>query len=144
MAKYELKTKKNKESVSAFLNAVSDPEKKRGAKKILALMKEVTAEKPVMWGDSMVGFGLYHYKYKSGQEGDWFIVGFSPRKQNLTIYLMPGYQDFGPLLKKLGPHKLGKGCLYIKHLDDIHLPTLKKMVRDAYKKLAKKPKKSKK
>lgn len=135
MAKYKLKTKENKASVSAFLNSIKDERKRKDSKKILALMKEVTGEKPKMWGSSIIGFGSYHYKYKSGQEGDWMITGFSPRKQNLTIYIMPGYQfpKYKALLKELGPHSLGKSCLYIKHLDDIHLPTLKKLVARGYK-----------
>ncbi len=95
-------------------------------------MIEVTGEKPAMWGTSIVGFGDYHYKYESGREGDFFITGFSPRKQNLTIYIMPGYRDYGSLMKKLGPHKLGRSCLYIRHLDDIHIPTLKKLIARGY------------
>ncbi|PJE64305.1 MAG: hypothetical protein COU90_02540 [Candidatus Ryanbacteria bacterium CG10_big_fil_rev_8_21_14_0_10_43_42] len=141
MAKAELKTKKTKQSVIAFLNTIKDLEKKKDAKKILALMKEITGERPQMWGDSMVGFGDYHYTYASGREGDWFLVGFSPRKQNLTIYIMPGYKDYGPLMKKLGPHALGKSCLYIKRLDDMHIPTLKKLIKTGYQDMKKKYKK---
>ncbi len=133
MAKANLKTKKNKRSVSVFLNSIQDSERKKDAKRTLALMIEVTGEKPAMWGTSIVGFGDYHYKYESGREGDFFITGFSPRKQNLTIYVMPGYRDYGSLMKKLGPHKLGRSCLYIRHLDDIHIPTLKKLVARGYK-----------
>ncbi|MAZ40752.1 hypothetical protein CL654_01370 [bacterium] len=133
--KVELKTKKNKASVSGFLNKIKDPEKKKDAKKIVSIMKEVTKEKPTMWGSSIVGFGNYHFKYASGREGDWMITGFSPRSQNLTVYIMPGYSfpEYKALLKKLGPHKLGKSCLYIKRLDDIHIPTLKKLIARGYK-----------
>lgn len=140
MAKYEPKTKKNNQSVTAFLNAIEDPQKRKDAKTILKLMKEVTKEKPVMWGDSIVGFGTYHYKYASGQEGDWMITAFSPRKQNLTIYIMPGYNfpGYQDLLDKLGPHKTGKSCLYIKRLEDIHLPTLKKLIKRGYTDMKKK------
>jgi len=139
MPKTKLKTKKNKKSVATFLNSISDVEMKKDAKKVLALMKDVTEEKPTMWGTSIVGFGNYHYKYNSGREGDWFITGFSPRKENLTIYIMPGYTfpKYKALLKKLGPHKLGKSCLYIKELDNIHLPSLKKLITAGYKDLKK-------
>jgi len=138
MTKTKLKTRKSNRNVGSFLNSIKDLQSKRDAKKVLALMKEVTKEKPTMWGNSIVGFGDYHYKYKSGREGDWFIVGFSPRKQDLTIYIMPGYQDYGILMKKLGPHKLGKSCLYIKDLDDIHIPTLKKLIAKGYRDMKKK------
>jgi hypothetical protein len=84
-----------------------------------------------MWGSSIVGFGDYHYKYASGREGDWFVMGFSPRKQDLTLYLMSGVERHQKLLEGLGKHKIGKGCLYLKSLDDIHLPTLKRVLREA-------------
>ena len=132
-----MKTTKNKASVNEFIDSVDDPIRKRDAKTVLALMKEITGKRPTMWGTSIVGFDEYHYKYDSGREGDFFKVGFSPRKQNLTIYIMPGYQDFGALLKKLGPYKTGKSCLYIKNLDDIHLPTLKKIITKGYKDMQK-------
>jgi hypothetical protein len=133
MAKAELKTRKNTKSVAAFLDAIADEQKRQDAKKVLTLMEDITKQKPMMWGSSMVGFDSYHYKYDSGREGDLFMVGFSPRKQNLTIYIMPGYKNFGPIMKKLGPHSLGKSCLYIKRLSDIHLPTLKKIITMGYK-----------
>jgi hypothetical protein len=87
-----------------------------------------------MWGSSIVGFGSYHYKSeRSSQEGDWPLTGFSPRKQNLTIYIMPGFKDYGPLLKKLGKHTVSDGsCIYIKHLSDIHLPTLKTIIKKSF------------
>ena len=140
MSKTELKTKKNRASVSAFLGSVKDPQRKKDAKTVLSLMKEVTKEKPTMWGSSIVGFGGYHYKYASGREGDWMITGFSPRKQDLTIYIMLGYAlpEYKSLLKNLGPHKLGKSCLYIKRLDDIHIPTLKKLIARGYRDMKKK------
>jgi len=137
MAKSELKTKKTKRSVTDFLNNISDSQRKKDSKIVLNLMKEVTGKKPVMWGSSIVGFGDYHYKYSSGREGDYFMVGLSPRKENLTIYIMPGYQDYGAMLKKLGPHKLGKSCLYIKKLEDVHLPTLRKIIARGYKDMEK-------
>ena len=133
MATKKMKTTKNKRSVSAFLNSIADPGQKRDAKAVLALMKEVTGKKPAMWGTSIVGFDVYRYRRRDGSEHEFFMTGFSPRKQNLTLYIMPGYKDYGPLMKKLGPHKLGKSCLYIKDIDDIHLPTLKKLVTKGYK-----------
>lgn len=136
----ELKTKKNKASVSVFLNSIKDPERKKDSKTTLKIMKEATGEKPTMWGSAIVGFGTYHYTYASGREGDWMITGFSPRKQNLTIYIMPGYSfpEYKKLLKDLGPHTLGKSCLYIKRLSDIHLPTLKKIIKRGYTDMKKK------
>lgn len=127
----KLKTKKNKKSVASFIQAVPDPERRKDAKELLQLMKEVTGEAPAMWGTSIIGFGTYHYKSeRSQQEGDWPLTGFSPRKAALSVYIMPGYRDYGALLKKLGPHKMGRSCLYIKRLSDIHKPTLKKIVAE--------------
>ena len=124
----ELKTKPTNVSVEKFLNDIPDPVKREDCKTVAALMTEITGHKPKMWGPSIVGFGTYHYKYASGQEGDWPVVGFSPRKQNLTLYVM-GSLDEDELLKKLGKHKTAKSCLYIKRLSDVHLPTLKKLIR---------------
>jgi hypothetical protein len=126
MTKNDMKTQKNTGSVSTFLNSINDSVRKRDAKTVLKIMKELTGNKPTMWGDSIVGFGSYSYTRSTGKEYEWFQVGFSPRKNALTLYIMPGYQDFGDLLEKLGPHKHGKSCLYIKDLNDINLPTLKK------------------
>ena len=135
MAKAELKTQRNSSSVKAFLDGVSDERKRKDAKAVSVLMQEVTGEKPTMWGTSIVGFGTYHYKGASGREGDWMLTGFSPRKDSLTLYLMAGFQEQGELLAKLGKHKTSMGCLYLKSLDDVHLPTLKKLVRQSVKKL---------
>ncbi len=137
MAKYELKTKVNKASVAAFLNSVKDPEQRKDAKEIDKIMRQITGQKPKMWGTSIVGYGTYTYHYASGQSGDWMRTGFSPRKQALTIYIMPGYSMNMPLLKKLGPYKKGKSCLYIKRLSDIHLPTLKKIIIAGWKDMEK-------
>lgn len=128
-----LKTQKNKASVNDFLAQVPDERRKKDARAVSALMEEVTGEKPAMWGASIVGFGSYHYKYDSGQEGDWPLVGFSPRKDSLTLYIMPGFADYTELLGKLGKHKTGRSCLYIKSLDDVHLPTLKTIVKQSVK-----------
>ena len=132
MAKYELKTKKTNQGVSVFLNAIEDVQKRADAKVIDKLMREITGKKPELWGSSIVGYGTYHYKYASGREGDWMATGFSPRKANLTIYIIPGYKNMSLHLKKLGPHTTGVSCLYIKRLSDIHMPTLKKIVKEGY------------
>lgn len=120
----ELKTKKNDQSVEKFLNTVTDPDKREDCFEIMKLMQEVTQEEPKMWGDSIVGFGDYHYKYKSGREGDWFLIGFSPRKRNLTLYIMSGFTRYEEILGKLGKHKTGKSCLYINKLSDVNKETL--------------------
>ncbi len=94
-------------------------------------MKEITGEEPTLWGDSIVGFGRYHYTYESGREGDWFLTGFSPRKQNLTLYIMAGFDDYDDLMNKLGKYKTGKSCLYVKKLQDIDLPILKQLIKQS-------------
>lgn len=127
----ELKTVKNKESVSAFINEVDDRQKRKDAKDLLKIFKEVTGKRPSMWGDSIIGYGSYHYKSdRSKQEGDWPLTGFSPRKQNISIYIMPGFKNYQALLKKLGKHKISQGsCLYVKKLEDIDVDTLKKLIK---------------
>ncbi len=130
--KIELKTSANKDSVTNFINNIENPEKKKDAKTLLALMKKVTEHKPIMWGPSIVGFDSYEYKRKNGDVGTFFATGFSPRKNALTIYIMPGYQDYSSLTKKLGKHTLGKSCLYIKQLSDIDLAVLETLVRRGY------------
>jgi len=125
----ELKTKKTAASVKDFLNSVPDERKRKDSFAILKLMQAVTGAKPAMWGPSIVGFGSYHYKYASGREADWPLAGFSPRKQNLTLYIMAGFDGYGELLGKLGKYKTGKACLYINKLEDVDLPTLRELVR---------------
>ena len=124
----EAKTKPTKASVTAFLKKVPDAQKQKDAATLVALMEEATGHKPAMWGPSIVGFGTYHYKYESGREGDMPLIGFSPRKPSLVLYLMMGLADHTADLKKLGPHTIGKGCLYIKRLADVDLAVLKKIV----------------
>ena len=124
----ELKTKQTDESVTEFLNGVPDEKKRQDSFAILELMTEVTGAEPRMWGESIVGFGSYHYRYASGREGDWFVTGFSPRKQNLTLYIMAGFDNYEQLLQNLGKHKTGKSCLYIKRLEDVDLDTLRELV----------------
>jgi hypothetical protein len=125
----ELKTKPNQQSVVEFLNGIPDELKRKDCFTLLDLMKEITQAEPQMWGDAIVGFGNYHYHYASGREGDWFLTGFSPRKQNLTVYIISGFEQYDTLLRKLGKHTTSKSCLYIKRLDDINLPTLSELVR---------------
>ena len=131
----ELKTKQTNESVKDFLNKVPDEEPRADCFAIAKLMEEVTGEKPKMWGPSIVGFGSYHYKYASGREGDWPITGFSPRKKDLTLYIMMGFEKHRDLMEKLGKHSTSKSCLYIKRLADIHVPTLKKLIKVSIKDL---------
>jgi len=133
----ELKTKRNKGDVEAFLNEVQDERKRQDSFTILALMKEVTGKEPEMWGESIVGFGSYHYKYESGREGDWFVTGFSPRKQNLTLYIMSGFDDYDRLLGKLGKHTIGKACLYIKKMEEVDTDVLKELVEKSVKHMEK-------
>ncbi len=125
----ELKTKKTAASVSAFLRSVADPQQRQDALRVSRLMQEITGAPAKMWGTSIIGFGAYRCKYPSGRELDWFLTGFSPRKGKLTLYVMPGFDQYGPLLTRLGKHKTGKGCLYIKRLEDVDLPTLRELVR---------------
>lgn len=122
------KTRPTKKSVVQFLNAIPDPQKRKDAKTILRIMKDATGEKPVMWGPNIVGFGTFHYRYASGREGDFLLVGFSPRKQNLTLYIISGFKNYTALLKKLGPHKAGKSCLYLRRLRDIDIRVLKTLI----------------
>ena len=123
----ELKTKISDLSVEKFLQTVPDPDKRQDCFKILELMQEVTQEEPKMWGTSIVGFGAYHYKYKTGREGDWFLIGFSPRKKSLTLYIMAGFTQYDILLKDLGTYKTGKSCLYINKFSDVNTEILKEL-----------------
>lgn len=128
-----LKTQPTDASVTKFLAGIKDEQRRKDCLVVLGIMRDVTKSEPTMWGSSIVGFGSFHYKYASGREGDWFVIGFSPRKQDLTLYLMHGLGPHSELFKTLGKYKGGKACLYIKHLDDIHLPTLKKLIRESMK-----------
>ena len=124
----DLKTGKNDSNVIDFINGIEDEQKRRDCHEVMQIMKEVTGKEPEMWGNSIVGFGSYHYKYESGREGDWFLTGFSPRKQNLSLYIMAGFSQYESLLADLGKHKTGKSCLYIKRLQDVNLDILRKMI----------------
>lgn len=124
----EPKTKATDASVDAFLKTIKNEGVREDCRTISAIMEAVTKAKPTMWGTSIVGFGTYHYVYASGREGDWPLAAFSPRKANITIYLMAGFAQYEELLKKLGPHSHAVSCLYIKRLSDVHIPTLKKLI----------------
>lgn len=127
----ELKTRPNKASVEKFLDTIENEKKRKDSYRILELMKDITGEKPTMWGPSIIGFGTYHYKYPSGTEGNWMLTGFSPRKQALTLYIMSGFKKYDDLLSRLGNYKTGKSCLYIKKLEDIDEKVLKKMIKSS-------------
>ena len=132
MAKAQNKTVATESSVSAFLDSIEDKEKRNAAKKILNLMEKISGDRAKMWGPSIIGFGTYHYKYESGREGDFFKIGFSPRKQNLTLYIMPGFDRYEELMQKLGKYKTGKSCLYVKKLEDIDWSVLEELTSRAY------------
>lgn len=127
----ELKTKLNDASVEDFLNTVSDDQIRTDCFEIAKIMKQVTKAEPKMWGSSIVGFGSYHYKGASGREGDWMLVGFSPRKQNLTLYIMAGFDRYDELMNKLGKFSTGKSCLYIKKLADVDKKVLKELISES-------------
>lgn len=124
----ELKTKRNAGDVDAFLASVTDEGKRADSQSLRALMAEVTGDPGAMWGSAIVGFGSHSYRYASGRTGEWFAVGFSPRKQNLTLYIMDGFDGYEELLGKLGKHSIGKSCLHVKRLDDVDTDVLRKLV----------------
>jgi len=137
----ELKTKVNNASVKDFLNAIESEQVRKDCFEISKMMEGVTQAKPKMWGASIVGFGSYHYVGKSGREGDWMLTGFSPRKQNLTLYLMAGFDSEKKLLEKLGKYTTSLGCLYVRKLDDVDKKVLKQLVTASVKKLKSQDKK---
>jgi len=126
----EVKTKVNNASVEKFIGAVKDEDSRNDCLTLLDLMKKTTKEEPRMWGSSIVGFGTFHYKGKSGREGDWFVTGFSPRKQNMTVYFCLRFKHLAPQLKKLGKFKTSMGCLYFKKISDIDIKVLKEMLKE--------------
>ena len=125
----EPKTRPTKASVTRFLDGIDDEDRRRDCKTLVKMMKAVTGEAPTMWGPSIIGFGTRHLRYASGRELDWPILGFSPRKTDLTLYILSGFEKHGALMKKLGKHKTSKSCLYVKRLSDIDLPTLEQLMR---------------
>ncbi|MFT6871479.1 MAG: nucleoid DNA-binding protein [Roseivirga sp.] len=132
MAKAENKTKETEASVDTFLANIKDDQKKADCLVLKSMMARITDSPAKMWGASIVGFGTYHYKYDSGREGDFMKVGFSPRAQNVTVYIIAGFDRYEALMNKLGKHKTGKSCLYIKKLDDIDLDILEELVKESY------------
>lgn len=129
----ELKTLPNDASVTGFINKAADGQKREDAFTLLDIFTRITGEQPKMWGDSIIGFGQYHYKSeRSTQEGDWPLTGFSPRKQNLTVYIMNSFDDYTDILENLGKHKTSKSCLYINKLSDIDLSMLEKLIHKSY------------
>ena len=128
MAKNDLKTQRTRASAAAFLNAIEDPDRRRDCKAVAKLMKQIVGAKAEMWGASIVGFGSYRFRYANGRVGDWMLAGFAPRKNDLTLYIMAGFKGQEGLLKKLGKHKTGKACLYIKKLADVDLDVLAELI----------------
>jgi Domain of unknown function (DU1801) len=124
----EMKTTRNNASTSAFIGEITDPLKRKDCRELMKIMHRITNKRARMWGSSIVGYGSYHYKYESGREGDLMITGFSPRKQNLSIYFMQGFKKYKDLTEKLGKHKLGRSCLFIKKLDDVNRDILETLL----------------
>lgn len=125
------KTQPTHADVHAFLDGVADEQKRADSYRLLEIMEEITGEPPVMWGSSIVGFGKYHYRYESGREGDFFLAGFSPRKQALTLYIMAGFSRYDELMARLGKYKTGKSCLYIKRLADVDEEVLRTLIAES-------------
>ena len=134
----ELKTKKTNASVVAFLNAVEDKKKRADCKVIAKMMREATGKRAKMWGSAIVGFDSYDYTYDSGRSGSWPVCGFSPRAQNMSVYIMPGFSKFEKLVGRLGKFKTGKSCLYIKRLDDVDQKVLSNLIIAAVKEMRRK------
>lgn len=128
MASTENKTQPTEQSVESFLDSVEDERKRVDCYTLLELIGEITGDKPVMWGSSIIGFGTYHYKYASGREGDFMVTGFSPRKRNLTIYVMPGFDQYEQMLSRLGKYKTGRSCLYVNKLADVDMDILRELL----------------
>jgi hypothetical protein len=118
-------------AVTDFIESVTDERKRADSYELIELMRVITGSEPKLWGSSMVGFGRYQYRYKSGRAGEYFVTGFAPRSSALTIYVMPGFESLGAQLEKLGPHRTGKSCLYLKNLDAVDLAVLRKLLTDA-------------
>ncbi|MDJ0711728.1 MAG: DUF1801 domain-containing protein [Woeseiaceae bacterium] len=134
----ENKTKKTGASVTEFVKSIEDPRMRADARKVASMMRRITGKRAKMWGPSIVGYGTYHYKYDSGREGDFMVTGYSPRKQALTVYIIPGFSKFSPLMKKLGKYKTGKSCLYIRRLSDVDEKVLEKLIEGSVREMRKK------
>ncbi len=133
MSKSENKTQPTAVSPVEFVARVDHPVRRADAETLLNLFDEITGLAPRMWGPSIIGYGQYHYKYESGREGDFMMTGFSPRKQNLSVYILPGYTDYSDYLDRLGKHKLGKSCLYINKLSDVDMAVLRALIEAGFK-----------
>ncbi len=133
-----LKTQPNDASVDDFLTGIPDERRRRETRTIKEMMQRLTGEPPTMWGPGIIGFGSYHYKYDSGREGDWFLTGVSPRKQSLTVYIMPGFKNYDALMARLGKHKTGVSCLYINKLDNVDLAVLEELINLSVKRMREK------
>lgn len=131
----ELKTKATTQRVSEFLNSIENKQKRADCRVISKMMREATGKRAKMWGTSIVGFGIYDYKYANGHGGSWPIVCFSPRSKNITLYIMPGFSKFGKLMSRLGKYKTGKSCLYIKSLEDVDQQKLKALIEGSVKQM---------
>lgn len=134
----ELKTKKTALSVDAFIRKVPDATKRKDSETIIAMMRRITRSEPTMWGPAIIGFGAYKYRYPDGREMDWFVTGFSPRKQSLVLYIMAGFLRYEKILQRLGKHSTGKSCLYIKRLADVDLTVLEELIKAGVKRVSKK------
>ena len=132
----ELKTQRTNQSVDEFLLTIPDEQKRRDCITLVDLMQEATGSKPVMWSSGIVGFGTYRYHYASGRSGEWLLTGFAPRKQNITLYIMAGFEQYNDLMQRLGTYKTGKSCLYIKRLADVDVAVLKQLVVESAKHMA--------
>ncbi|WP_374603266.1 DUF1801 domain-containing protein [Arenimonas sp.] len=129
MAKPENKTRATEASVDDFLAGITDAQRREDCQRVRELMEAATGAPARMWGPAIVGFGVYHYRYESGREGDWMVTGFSPRKNDLTLYIMPGFAEHEDLMARLGKHRTGKSCLYLKRLADVDMAVLEDLVR---------------
>ncbi len=133
----ELKTRPTRASVKSFIDAVDDAQKRKDAKTISAMMRRATGKRAKMWGDSIVGFGIYRYSNTAGKQFEWPVTGFSPRARNLTVYIMPGFSRYDALMKKLGKHKTGRSCLYINKLSDVDEDVLESLIEESVKRMRK-------
>ena len=133
----ENKTRPGKQSVTVFVNRIDDKQKRADVKKVAAMMRKATGDRATMWGSAIVGYGQYHYQYASGREGDFMLTGYSPRKQALTVYIIPGFKPFESLMKKLGKYETGKSCLYLKRLSDVDEIVLERLISESVKHMRK-------
>lgn len=134
----EIKTRPSKQSAMAFITSIDDKQKRADVKKVAAMMRKATGARATMWGSAIVGYGRYHYKYASGREGEFMLTGYSPRKQALSVYIIPGFKPFESLMKNLGKYKTGKSCLYLRRLSDVDEAVLERLISESVKHMRKK------